>query len=81
MHWFLHRASELPTQRLLQAPGPTQVLLSSAFSIVQLSNPYMITGKTIALTRWAFVGKVMSLLYYREYGINTCASPTWVRLK
>ena len=35
----------------------------SAFFIVQLSHPYMTTGKTIALTRWAFVGKVMSLLF------------------
>ena len=34
----------------------------SAFSIVQLSHPYMTTGETIALTRWAFVVKVMSLL-------------------
>ena len=34
----------------------------SAFFIVQLSHPYVTTGKTIALTRWAFVGKVMSLL-------------------
>ena len=38
-------------------------LRSSAFFIVQLSHPYMTTGKTIALTRWTFVGKVMSLLY------------------
>ena len=35
----------------------------SAFFIVQLSHPYMTTGKTIALTRWPFVGKVMSLLF------------------
>ena len=35
----------------------------SAFLIVQLSHPYMTTGKTIVLTRWAFVGKVMSLLF------------------
>ena len=35
----------------------------SAFLIVQLSHPYMTTGKTIALTRWTFVGKVMSLLF------------------
>ena len=35
----------------------------SAFFTVQLSHPYMITGKTIALTRWTFVGKVMSLLF------------------
>ena len=39
------------------------ILLCSAFSIVQLSHPYMTTGKTIALTRWTFVGKVMSLLF------------------
>ena len=35
----------------------------SAFFIVQLSHPYMTTGKTIALTRWTFLGKVMSLLF------------------
>src|SRR5574341_1090012 len=38
------------------------ILHRSAFFIVQFSNPYMTTGKTIALTRWTFVGKVMSLL-------------------
>ena len=38
------------------------VLWLSAFFIVQLSHPYMTTGKTIALTRWTFVGKVMFLL-------------------
>ena len=41
----------------------TSILLHSAFFIIQLSYPYMITGKTIALTRWTFVGKVMSLLF------------------
>ena len=35
----------------------------SAFFVVQLSHPYMTTGKTIALTLWTFVGKVMSLLF------------------
>ena len=35
----------------------------SAFFIVQLSHPYMTTGKTLALTRWTFAGKVMSLLF------------------
>ena len=39
------------------------ILRGSAFYIVQLSHPYMTTGKTIALTRWTFVGKVMSLLF------------------
>ena len=38
------------------------ILQCSAFFIAQLSHPYMATGKTIALTRWTFVGKVMSLL-------------------
>ena len=38
------------------------ILQCSAFFIVQLSHSYMTTGKTIALTRWTFVGKVMSLL-------------------
>ena len=38
------------------------VLRHSAFFTVQLSHPYMTTGRTIALTRWTFVGKVMSLL-------------------
>ena len=39
------------------------ILWHSAFFILQLSHPYMTTGKTIALTRWTFVGKVMSLLF------------------
>ena len=39
------------------------ILWHSAFFIVQLSHLYMATGKTIALTRWTFVGKVMSLLF------------------
>ena len=39
------------------------ILRHLAFFIVQLSHPYMTTGKTIALTRWTFVGKVMSLLF------------------
>ena len=39
------------------------ILWSSVFFMVQLSHPYMTTGKTIALTRWMFVRKVMSLLF------------------
>ena len=39
------------------------IVQHSAFFIVQLSHPYMTTGKTIALTRWTFVAKVMSLLF------------------
>ena len=48
---------------LLQHHGSkASILRGSAFFTVQLSHPYMTTGKTIALTRWTFVGKVMSLL-------------------
>ena len=39
------------------------ILRCSAFFIVQLSHPYMTTGKTIALTRWTFVGKLTSLFF------------------
>ena len=39
------------------------ILWGSAFFVVQLSHPYMTTGKTIALTRWTFAGKVMPLLF------------------
>ena len=50
-----------------QHAGPpcpkASILLHSAFFTVQLSHPYVTTGKTIALTRWNFVGKVMSLLF------------------
>ena len=51
-------------QSLLQHhSSKASVLWCSAFFMVQLSHPYMTTGKTIALTRWTFVGKVMSLLF------------------
>ena len=43
------------------------ILQHSAFFIVQLSHPYMTTGKIIALTRWTFVGKIMSLLFNMLY--------------
>ena len=46
-----------------QHSSKASVLLCSDFFIVQLSHPYMTTGTTIALTRWTFVSKVMSLLY------------------
>ena len=45
------------------SPTPQFILRRSAFFTVQLSHPYMTTGKTITLTRWTFVGKVMSLLF------------------
>ena len=48
---------------LQQHSSKASILRHSAFFIVQLSHPYVTTGKTIALTRWTFVGKVMSLLF------------------
>ena len=49
---------------LLQHHGSkASILQLSAFFIVQLSHPYMTTGKTIAVIRWSFVGKVISLLF------------------
>ena len=58
----------LAVQGTLKSPrqhhsSKASILQRSAFFIVQLSHPYMTTGKTIALTRWTFVGKVMSLLF------------------
>ena len=52
------------SRSLLQHHGSkASILRRSAFFIVQLSHPYMTAGKTIALTRWTLVGKVMSLLF------------------
>ena len=58
----------LAVQRTLKSllhhhSSKASILLCLAFFIVQLSHPYMTTGKTIALTRWTFFGKVMSLLF------------------
>ena len=50
-------------RRLQHHSSKASILWRSAFFIVQLSHPYVTTGKTIALTRWTFVGKVMSLLF------------------
>ena len=64
MDWFGLLAVQETLKSLLQHYSSTaSILCHSAFFIVQLSHPYMTTGKTIALTRWTFVGKVMSLLF------------------
>ena len=61
--WFDLLAVQRTLKSLLQHYSPkASILWCSAFFIVQLSHPYMTTRKTIALTRWTFVGKVMSLL-------------------
>ena len=64
MDWLDLLAVQGTLQRLLQHHSSKgSILLHSALFIVQLSQPNMTTGKTIALTRCAFVGKVMSLLF------------------
>ena len=62
--WFDLLAVQGTLQSLLQHhSSKASILWCLAFFMVQLSHPYMTTGKTIALTRWTFVGKVMSLLF------------------
>ena len=64
MDWLDLLAVQGTLESLLQHhSSKASILWCSAFLVVQLSNPYMTTGKTIALTRWTFVGKVMSLLF------------------
>ena len=63
MDWLDLLAVQGTLKSLLQCHSSKALILQRlAFFIVQLSHPYMTTGKTIALTRWTFVGKVMSLL-------------------
>ena len=62
MDWLDLLAAQGTLKNLLQHhSSKISILQCSAFFTVQLSHPYMTTGKTIALTRWTFVGKVMSL--------------------
>ena len=64
MDWLDLLAVQETLKSLLQhRSSKASILRCSTFFIVQLSHPYMTTGKTIALTRWTFVGKVMSLLF------------------
>ena len=64
MDWFHLLAVQGTLKSLLQHhSSKASIFQRSAFFTVQLSHPYMITGKTIALTRWTFVGKVMFLLF------------------
>ena len=64
MDWLDLLGVQGTLKSLLQHHSSTaSILYQSAFFIVQLSHPYMTTGKTIALTRQTFVGKVMSLLF------------------
>ena len=64
MDWLEFLAVQGTLKSLLQHhSSKASILRCSAFFIVQLSHPYMTTGKTTALTRWTYVGKVMSLLF------------------
>ena len=64
MDWLNLLAVQGTLKSLFQhLSSKVSILWCSAFFIVQLSHPYMTTGITIALTRWTFVGKVMSLLF------------------
>ena len=65
MDWLDLLAVQGTLKSLLQHhSSKASILWGSAFFTVQLSHPYMTTGKNIALTRWTFVGKLMSLLFY-----------------
>ena len=61
--WISLQSKVLPRVFLQHHSSKASILLHSAFFIVQLSHPYRTTGKTIALTRRTFAGKVMSLLF------------------
>ena len=64
MDWLDLLAVQGALKSLLQHhSSKASILRCSAFSMVQFSHPYITTGKTIALTRWTFVGKVMSLFF------------------
>ena len=63
MDWLDLLAVQGVLKSLQHHSSKASILRCSAFLIVQLSYPYMNTGKTKALTRWTFVGKVMSLLF------------------
>ena len=64
MDWLDLLAVQGTLKSLLQHhSSKASILWRSAFLIIQLSHPYMTTGKTIALTRWTFASKVMSLLF------------------
>ena len=87
MDWLDLLAVQGTLKSLLQFhSSKASVLWCSAFFIVQLSHPYMTTGKTIALTRQTFVGKVMSLLFNMLSGLvigflprSKCLLSSWLQ--
>ena len=87
MDWLHLLAVQGTLKSLLQHhSSKASIIWHSAFFIVQFSHTYMTTGKTIALTRWTFVGKVMSLLFKMlpRFGItflprSTCLLISWLQ--
>ena len=87
MDWLDLLAVRGTLKSLLQHhSSKASILQHSAFFMVQLSHPYMITGKTIALTRLTFVGKVMSLLFNMLFRLiiaflprSKCRSISWLQ--
>ena len=81
MNWLDLLAVQGTLKSLLQhQSSKASILRHSAFFTVKLSHPYMTTGKTIALTRWTFVGKVMSLLFYMLFRLVITFLPRSKRL-
>ena len=81
MDWLDLLAVQGTFKSLLQHhSSKASVLQCSAFFMIQLSHPYMTTGKTIALTIWTFVGKVTSLLFNMLSGLLTAFFPRSKRL-
>ena len=81
MDWLDLLAVQGTLKSLLQHHhSKASILQHSAFFIVQLSHPYTTTGKTIALTRWTFVGNVMSLLFFPKFPRGNFSSINRLRL-
>ena len=81
MDWLDLLAFQRTLKSLLQHhSSKPSILQHSAFYIVQLSHPYMTTGKTIALTRWTFIDEVMSLLFNMLSGLVVTFLPRSKRL-
>ena len=85
--WISLKSKGLSKSLLQHHSSKASILQHSAFFIVQLSNPYMTTGKTIALTRRTFVGKVMSLLFNMLFRLvitflprSKCLLISWLQL-
>ena len=87
MDWLDLLAVQGTLKSLLQHhSSKASILQRSAFFVVQLSHPYVTTGKTIALTRWTFVGKMISLLFNMLFRLvigflprNKCLLISWLQ--